>query len=386
VKIAFIARGDAHKWGGDLLALHAIEKGIEESGHKTILTPSLLDATDADFVFLSHTGFDQRGAFDFLKNFDRRIGLIPFYEDFSRYYGPSYGLYVYVHSALLGVQSFDLSKLFEEPELIFKHIKPCPRENLINLKVLKNAEIIIANSRTEKELIQRDCPSAKTQVVHWGAGWGIETENMDQTILEMTGFKSGEYILQVGRFETRKNQLATIVASKDVDIPLLFIAASGYQPIYEQVCVEAIKKWRKAPTIIISQELPAYQSGHLKIIQMPKNELLSKEAIMGAFCHAGLHLHPAFCELPGYTYLESAKMGVATIASSWTSIKDYFIDPITGNYTLDERIAYVAPYDIPAIKEKIQNTFGKKYSQEESNPIFKRTKWEIAKDILALIH
>src|ERR1700687_2414991 len=105
--------------------------------------------------------------------------------------------------------------------------------------------------------------------------------------------------------------------------------------------MEAIQRWRKGPTLLLSQTLPEGQLGSLRILPMPGREKLSTSMLQSAFAHAGLHLHPAFYELPGATYFESAILGVPTIASTWTTIDEYFLDP-----QLDERIEYSLPYDL----------------------------------------
>ena len=106
--------------------------------------------------------------------------------------------------------------------------------------------------------------------------------------------------------------------------------------------------------------------------------------LLSAFFHAGLHLHPSFYELPGYTYLESAKFGTPTIASLWSSLKDYLTDS-SGKYALDDRIEYVLPYDLTAIRGLIEKKFGQRYPRSPELPIFQRTAQDVAKEFLSLI-
>ena len=98
----------------------------------------------------------------------------------------------------------------------------------------------------------------------------------------------------------------------------------------------------------------------------------------------GRHLHPAFCELPGLTYLEAAKLGVPTVASEWTTIRDYFTDPETQQSTLDDRIVYASPHHVQRLKELVLQQFGKKFKKMD-HPAFRRTKADIAIELLAAI-
>ena len=66
---------------------------------------------------------------------------------------------------------------------------------------------------------------------------------------------------------------------------------------------------------------------------------ISQELLVSAYQNAGLYLHPAFYELPGYVYLEAAKLGTPTIATEWSTLSDYFTNE-EGDYELDDRILY----------------------------------------------
>jgi len=252
---------------------------------------------------------------------------------------------------------------------------------------LKNARVCIANSPTEAETMRRDCPSCQARVVYWSAGIAESVnEKPDEKFFAFSGLENANYILQIGRFEPKKNQLATILATKDFDLPLVFIATNIFDKKYFLTCMEAVQKWRKGPTLILSQELPSTQLGNVSIQQLPKGLPLSKEMLLSAIAHAALHIHPAFYELPGYTYLEAAKMGTPTIASSWTTIRDYFTDEKTGEYSLDQRIEYCLPYDIPAMTQLIWKKIGERFPFDNTHPVFSRTKVDVARDILTLIN
>lgn len=386
MKISLISRPNHYsKWGGDIKTLESIRDGLLNLGINADIIGSVHELANPDFVFLSNTCLDLRGGQKILDMIGIPYGLIGFHEDTIQFFGPSIGFYQYIRNCLDNAFDeeieFSLEALYENPHLIHYYAAPTRKTNLINYEVLKRAKVCIANSPTEAKTMKRDCPSCNAQVVYWPPGFAEDyAKDPTDEFLHLTGLSSGSYMLQVGRLEFRKNQLGTIIASKDLDIPLVFIATKGAYDWYEKSCIEAILKWRKAPTIIVSQKIPPQKEKNFQIMPMPGGEKLSTSMLQSAFYHAGIHVHPAFQELPGATYFESVALGVPTIASSWTTINDYFSD-----HPIDDRLEYCLPYDITHIKELIEKKFGQRYDSESIHPVFKKTKTDMAREILATI-
>lgn len=380
MRIGLITRRGARAlWGGDLKALQVIQEGMQALGVETDLIFDFYAIDSYDFLFLSNTCFDLRPSYNALKLQGKRFGLIGFHEDMEKYKPTQAGFFSYIQGCLKG--DYEVESLWENSTIFFPLNNRKILDPQVNWEIFKEAEICIASSPTELKTMQRDCPECKAKSVFFTSGF-VESEAAPTScFLEFSQMASKGYILQVGRFDERKNQLATILSTKDVDIPLVFIATLTTQLEYEKVCLEAIIKYRKAPTLIVSQVIPSMQSGHLKILQMPEGKILPKEMLLSAFFHAALHLHPAFYELPGYTYLESAKLGIPTIASSWATISDYFTDEVTGAYTFDPRIEYVLPYDLPALERLVNKKLSERYDPYPSHFVFHRKSYDVAKEI-----
>jgi glycosyltransferase involved in cell wall biosynthesis len=388
MKIAIVTRENAESfYGGDLKALSLIRDGFKELNHEASLVSNVASIQDEDLVFLSNTTLDLSSKRHFLSIFkNKKYALIPFHEDFLKYEIPALGLLNYLKNNLLSIKEpgldYSVERLIENPSLIYYFPIQVRKDVFFNYDVIKDATINIANSKMEKKTILRDCPQANASVVYLTSGCEECSHRENDDFLKLSNLKKGEYLLQVGRLQLRKNQLATILATKDLDIPLVFISSRGF---VSTLITDLILKYRKAKTIIISQDLPRRKEKHLEIIPMPKNKILSNNLLYSAFKNAGLLVHPAFYELPGYTYLEAVKYGIPTIASNWSSIKEYFSDPKTNRYLLDDRVEYVEPYDIDGIKKLILKKFGKKYPENPDMWIYKRTKKDVAKEILDLI-
>ncbi len=375
MKIGIVTRKTEAKWGGDLAALYCFYEGLKEMGQPVSIAQTAAELHDADFIFLSNTSYDLKPDYATLQASKQRFGVIALHSDRPRYYSPCYAFAHFVGLCLIEGHSFyHIEQLIDNPDILdfFPYFPPPLFEE--NYPLLEQAEICIATSPTEAATIQRDSPGCRTQVIYLPCE--LPSAQYSDAFLQFTGLKKGEYVLQVGRIEPRKNQLASLLAMRDLDMPLVFIATESFYPSYEQLCLQAIRKWRHAPTLVISQTLPSTHEGSLRILSMPHGQKLSQEMLMSAYQNAGLHLHPAFCELPGLTYLEAAKFGVPTVASEWATINDYFADS-----SWDEQIVYAPPHDINALTEHILKQWGKKIPQNLAHPLFRKTKVEVAREL-----
>jgi glycosyltransferase involved in cell wall biosynthesis len=364
-------------WGGDLRALNDLKKGLELLGHTVQEGHDPLSFLDADYFLLANTCLDLREPYQLLKGIGERYGVICFHEDRRRFCGPASGFVNYIDHSLSNETEFPLENLFTIPHAIDYFSSPLPKNIYFNYEVIRDAAVCVANAPSEAATLKRDCPSCNAQVVPLR----VEVDRAaGDSFLQATGLKQNGYILQIGRMEPRKNQLGSILATRDLDIPLVFIATSSYHRWYEEVCLQAIAKWRKAPTLIISQTIPPGTRGLCTVTQMPGGQCLPFSFISSALKNAALYLHPAFYELPGYTYLEAAAYGTPVVASAWGSLTDY----LPNDKTLGGQIAHCTPHDIPALTQSISSLLGKRFPTP-TLPCFSRTCEQIASDFLKLI-
>jgi len=373
---------------GGLASLNILAEGLEQMG----VEAPIIDEKDelpakTDCVCLSCICTDltqEKQLVDFLHI---PYILIPFYEDFRRFSPVCSAFYAYIKNALTYPDyQKRLQYLYEHPEIIY-YIPFKPNEApLVNFDVVKEAKVCIANSKAEVKTIKRDCPLAKVDVIYWTPGRLTEkTYPYTDRFIQWLGLQKRGYILQIGRLEPRKNQLATILATRHLDIPLVFISHSilpGYQD-YANLCIDLILKERKGKTIVLTDSLPARSEGNLQVIPINSEKGLDQEMLISAYQNARLYLHPAFYELPGYVYLEAAKLGTPSIATSWSTLKDYFTDP-SGTYTLDDRILYAKPYDVQSLEKKILQQIDKTFTPSD-HPILQRKPIDVAKEFLQSI-
>jgi hypothetical protein len=387
MKIGFIARKSSDGWGGDLGVVYTLMRGLQQLGHTTLCAPSVLELQTADFLVLTNSGVDQRMHTEFLSLIGKPYGILGFHEDILHYYTPATGFQHYVQNCLgHGFASdngldFSLEQLLTMPHIVHYYGEMPKRSALYNYELMANASFCMANSPSEATYMRRDCPACKTVVVPIAPGIVQNYRGTpDDSFLKWTGLSSKSYVLQVGRLECRKNQLGTLLAMRNFDIPLVFIATRAFKIDYEALCVETALRFRGAPTLFISQNLKPFESEYVKVIPMPEGDKLPKEMLLSAYYHAGLHLHPAFHELPGTTYLEAAKLGAPTIGSSWCTITDYFFDEHSGHANLDGRIVYAIPHHIREIEQLTAQMFGKKFAPLDNHPTLLYSDIDSARD------
>lgn len=354
-------------WGGDIKAIQDIKRGLEDQKILVRMSSKIESLLDTDFIFLTNSCLDLTPYYNILKKENKKYGVICFHEDFIKYIPSCMGLVNYIDGYLNDKKDrdfkFTIEQLIENPEIIkYYNTQNIPKSPIYNIPVMNNASVCIANTEKERETILRDYPKANVQVINWNNGMSEEWGDFLETnFLKNYNLKSKEYLIQVGRFEPRKNQISTIISCKDIDIPIVFIVTEGYAKWYDKMFAETIKKAKiKNRIIIISNYLKPQKTKNIEVynIKTPKNNKLPTQDLKTAFIHAAANVHPAFYELPGYTYLEAASVNTYNIASNWTTISEYI--------KTKENILYSKPYDFNKIKE---NTLQKINLKNNSNTV-----------------
>jgi len=377
-------RNNHQQWGGDLTVIRALERGLSEIGVEVMLGSDLEKGLDFQHLFLTNTCTDKRGEAEFLKNHNKQYAMLTFHEDFLHYFSSAMGFVKCVEAIIkgedLGGIPITLDRLANIPSLCSYFGLPPARNGIQNSEVLADASISLPSSEFEERTILRDSPRAKTKV--WLAPTGLVHEWAVGDRLAFSDFcrLRSPYILQVGRLETRKNQLSTVLACADLPIELVFVCTKGYQPWYEKLLVQAVLKYRKYPTVIVSENISSQQAGLLRIVQMPNGKKLSSELLQSAYLGAAVNAHPAFYELPGLTYLESVVCGVQTICSRWTSISEYLVDDDFGSGVhyidprsiMELRNALISSiYDPQKVTAKALNVTPRRYAEQIVSSLLK---------------
>jgi tetratricopeptide (TPR) repeat protein len=158
---------------------------------------------------------------------------------------------------------------------------------------------------------------APTSVVP--VGYEIQGDADESLFVEEYGIK--DFILCVGRLESRKNQLMLQLALENSTLPVVF--ASGgftYQPEY----ANAVRNFKRAGKTLVL-------------------ERLSSDMLLSAYAAARVHALPSWYELPGLVSLEAAHKGCNIVAADTGTTRDY----------LGEGAFYCKPGDVDSIRNAV---------------------------------
>ncbi len=382
-RITFYEKRDDVVIGGGSHCIRSYVRGLTQLGIEAKITADPAKLRNIDLVVLEDINWDTTQEEKWLKFTGIPYFVQPYCHDIIQYARPSRGLYAFLLPLIEGtaVENHHLETLLQAPEII-NYTPYYPSAKLLNNRsVVVSAKCILTSDPTESKVVKRYFPQARVKHNFLSPGCATGPIEITDEFLQFSGLNYNSYLLQIGRIEIRKNLLTAVMAARNVDIPMVVISYNEY-PEYKEYCqtvFNAIIKYRKAPTYIYTNSFPARQEGSLKII--PLQTPFSRSMILSAIGNCGLFLQPSFQELPGYVFLEAAKLGVPAIASKWCSVHEYFTED--GKYTLDDRIAYPLPYHIDAIESHIEAMFAKRYADSD-HPIFKRTEVDMARDFLAI--
>jgi glycosyltransferase involved in cell wall biosynthesis/Tfp pilus assembly protein PilF len=210
-----------------------------------------------------------------------------------------------------------------------------------NSWTVKNAAGLFVTGPREGQVLSRDY-GVGLPIFPIYLGCEVATEASADLFFKTYGIK--DFVLCVGRIETRKNQLSLLAALEDSEVPVV-IAGSGftYQPGYAEA-VNAFK--RKGNTLVLGR--------------------LAPEMLASAYKAAKVHALPSFYELPGLVTLEAAYYGCNVVASRASgTIEDY----------LANHGFYCDPADLSSIKSAVELALEKPRNKKTQEDV-SRFSWD----------
>ncbi len=273
--------------------------------------------------------------------------VTPMYEDINRYYIRSMRAVSYFRDYLdsgdwLLLES-RLSSLQREDE----------RPVAMDWKFpLCNAAAICATGAAEADTIRRQIPEVgAVEIVRIGFNRPVEAEQVSADLF-VDEYGARDFVLCVGRLESRKNQLMLLYSLQDDDIPLVFINSRTVQPGYEDLC----KRFRRRGKTVFT--------GRVK-----------PEMLWSAYKAARVHALPSWYELPGLASLEAAWFGCSVVAADWGTLPDY----------LRDSVFYCSPYDPVSVREAVRKALEAPRS-DIGRRLLAECRWESEAERLAHIY
>jgi len=301
LKILFLNRPDAltHP-GGDTQLMNRLKAELESLNVRVYIGTEAQDVSRYDLAHLINLTI-LPASLQYAQNVlsqGKSYVITSLYEDWQRYLNLSYDV---IHAFKKYIESGQDPAVFEK-ELQQAKQQP-PSRPLDNDFVANNALCHFCCAETERNALTRRFPQIKRSEIVPFAPTLAATYGDGGTAFRKE-FGVADFVLCVGRLESRKNQLMLLKALEHEDIPIVF-ATGGYtyQPLYENLC----RKYRRNGKTLFLNRLP-------------------EELLASAYQAARLHVLPSWYELPGLVSLEAAAFGTGVVGSSWGALPNYLGD------------------------------------------------------------
>lgn len=211
-------------------------------------------------------------------------------------------------------------------------------------KLIKNSDIVIVNSKIEKEHVIKEFGINKEKIKVIYNGVDKEFENGDENLF-YEKYKIKDFILYTGRIEPKKNTLNLIKAVKALGLKLVIIGE--YNTRYPNY-LNLVKKEIDNNIILIN------------------NINHNDEILKSVYKCAKVFVMPGFAETPSISALEAGLSGTNIVITNRGSTKEYF-----KNY-----VEYVNPLDFNNLKEKISLAYNKDKDDILKNHIKENFTWD----------
>lgn len=298
--------------GGDTIVVERLSHGLSARGHSvSIDITGAADPKNFDLVHLFNfatTGLTQQYA-------ERAVAagtpyvVTTLYEDMPSFHNQSH----YVARKLFGY--IDGGQTSGSWSMSVGELAQIPCSNRFQADLIaRGAACLMSNGRGESDALRRDFPeTAKIVEVPLGSELGAAA---DAELFERA-FGIKDFVLCVGRLETRKNQLMLLKALEHSDLPVV-LATGGftYQPEYE-AAIRAFR--RKGKTILVG--------------------MLDQVMLSSAYAACRVHALPSWYELPGLVSLEAASRNKNIVVTRTGTTADY----------VGDTAFYCTPWDVDSI-------------------------------------
>ena len=335
--------------GGDTIQLLKTKEYLENSGIEVDISIELEpDLSKYDIIHLFNLTRVQE-TFIQVKNAKKQNKPVIL----STIYWPSnefekkgqYGIRKYI-SNILSINNIESIKAFYK--YVFKNERDIGTKDLITHKftdmqkyILENSKYFLPNSKSEMDMIEKYIGySTKNYNVVPNA---VDINRIDDGQGEFAKYK--DYIICVGRIETRKNQLNLLKSIKNTPYKLLIVG---------KIAPNHMKYGKKVMDEISKNPNVEYI------------ESLTNQDIYKLYSVCKVHVLPSWYETPGLVSLEAAVMGCNIVVSDRGTTRDYF-----------KKFAYYCePDNIESIKKSIDKAYTSSYNSDLRDMIIKEYTWE----------
>jgi glycosyltransferase involved in cell wall biosynthesis len=329
MKIALIARENLNiKKGGDTYVILKIKELLEKNNIQAelILNKNQFKE-DFDLYHLFNLGDFKTLIFyikQILKNKKKFILNPTWYKNEEI----SYAVYLIYKEYSIYKNLFNLLAKIIGDKFLFNFLKTLNRyrRDVHEEYILKKASAIIIESKSAQEALCNYFSRLKEEIIKKSFILPLPINERFLGPCKEVNLDFKDYVLNVGRIEPFKNQIAIIKALLDKpEIPIVFVGdnynfSTNFKFFYNEL--EFLIK-KRGNVIHIKEASP--------------------EELIFLYKNAKVYCHPSIFESYGLSILEAAYFGCNLVITKNCGVKDY----------LEDNIFLVDPFDIEELKEKI---------------------------------
>ena len=293
------------------------------------------------------------------KKFKKPVVLSPIYWNTQR------ALSSYVIETLCNLNLFRFAKdigsgylrsILRNERISFNEVNEIMNNKKLASIVLREVDHLLPNSLKEFKILKHDFPHVfrdreKFSVVPNGVDSRIFCRSSPRKFVEETGLS--DFVLCVGRFGFRKNQLSLIKALKGLGVSLVFIG---------DVPENSRFYWMK-DAADRSYFHKCKQEADQSCLFLPS---ISHSALASAYAACKVLALPSFYETPGLVALEAALSGANICITQEGSTSEYFLD-----YAY-----YCDPYSLASIREAVLQAYRAPRNQLLKKHVLENFTWE----------
>ena len=285
--------------GGDTVVMNRLSSGLTGAGYDVVVDlDGTADPAEFDLVHLINFALP-----DLVKHFAQRAvqAGTPFVvttlcEDVAAFHNQSHA---FASLLIEYVQKGQDTSWFQHEIANARAIAPA--ESFDNQWAYDHAAGLFVNGQGEREILHK-LYGKSGNIYQATIGFEIQAHTSPRKFIEQYGVQ--DFVLCVGRFESRKNQLMLLQALEHSDLPVVLVSGGfTYQPDYAQA-VRDFK--RKGETLIVDR--------------------LDSDMLSSAYAAARVHALPSWFELPGLVSLEAAASNCQVVAVRSGTTGDYLGD------------------------------------------------------------
>ncbi len=337
MKILFLTRNNlVQLGGGDRIQLYKTKEALERRGHTvTVATKFVKDLASYDVVHLFNMQINPHSLLVYAlwaKKQGKPVALATIYwnpkewreNTPAEFVAEAKGKRQLLRYPFPGVNLLRIiGLLLTSPELrqwlgiFLRHPGGGVASDYVKRQLIKTVDIILPNGVSEQREVERDFGTAK-RAVFVPNGVEAEFDGADPAAFAAK-YKLTDFVLSVGRVESRKNALALVKAAKKLDLPLVMIGNDQVEPGYGA----AVKAAAGPKTIFIPE--------------------MDHDSLGSAYAAAKVHALASWFETPGLSSLEAALCGANIVTTDRGTVKEYFADLVW----------YCDPKDQPSIEKAL---------------------------------